>query len=83
MLTRLFETIKEMNLFINFNWSPIVKNGVGNNIGIWLGVKFKNLSTSTPLPKAEEEILSVKTSKTDTSKAIEIHDINKNSKQLK
>ena len=57
MLTRLFETIKEVNLFINFNWSPMVKSGMENNIGIWLGIKLKNVSTSTSLPKTEEEIL--------------------------
>jgi len=57
MLTRLFETIKEVNLFINFNWSPMVKSGMENNIGIWLEIKLKNVSISTSLPKTEEEIL--------------------------
>lgn len=51
MLTSLFETIKEVYLCINFNWSPIVKDEVGNNRGIWLGVKFKNILISTPLSR--------------------------------
>lgn len=56
MLTSLFVTIKEVYLCINFNWSPIVKDGVGNSTGIWLGVKLKKVSISTPLSE-EEKVL--------------------------
>jgi len=49
VLTSLFEIIKEVYLCINFNWSSIVKDGVGNSTRIWLGIKFKNVSISTPL----------------------------------
>jgi len=58
VLTSLFEIIKEVYLCINFNRSPIVKDGVGNSTGIWLGVKFKNVSISTPLSKEKEKALS-------------------------
>lgn len=56
MLTSLFEVIKLIYFCINFNCSPIVKVGVGNSIGIWLGVKLRNILISTPLSKEWEEL---------------------------
>lgn len=55
MLTSLFVTIKEVYLCINFNWSPILKDGVGNSTEIWLGVKKVSISTS--LSEEEEKVL--------------------------
>lgn len=60
MLTSLFETIKEVYLCINFNWSPIVKDGVGNSKEIWLRVKFKNVLISTPFSEEEGKKIKLK-----------------------
>lgn len=58
MLTSLFKTTKEVYLFQNFNWSPILKAGVGSSTEIWLGVKLRNVSISTPLSAKEKKALS-------------------------